>query len=285
MTAVNGNGDTHLDRGNHYIIAPGPAYVIGKLKSLRALETLYILCATRIPRTDRTRPISVRQIADQLHLSEPRWVPRYIRELIDIGLVECLERGRGPGAGSIYRVKGTDPGAGATVDTHVHGSQAAQAATVDTHVRGTVDSDVHGTVDTHVHNLREERNDRNKEATPVGVVARGRATTDTHQPNGALNGSSKGQRLPPDWTPTAADIERARRRGLKPDEEAEAFRDYWLAEVGPKAFKHDWNAAFRTWCRISGERAKNHGGARLTAAEERYHRGKEISFRAAMARS
>jgi hypothetical protein len=123
-----------------------------------------------------------------------------------------------------------------------------------------------------------------KRAPPGGGAARERAIPATHS-TGALNGSSQGHHLPADWTPTAADAERARSRGLDPDEEAEAFRDHWHAETGPKALKRDWHAAYRTWCRHSAERrASDRGGARLTAAEERRRRGTEAIYRAAVAR-
>jgi hypothetical protein len=121
--------------------------------------------------------------------------------------------------------------------------------------------------------------------TPDGVSgARERARPTNPQPTGKRNGGSaeRGTRLPADWHPAAADTLRACSEGLDPEEEAGAFRDFWIAEDGPKAIKRDWNAAFRTWCRHSAERHARHGaGARLSTDEDRNRRTREAIYRAA----
>jgi hypothetical protein len=170
---ADGQGN-RLDRGNHRFAIVCPAYVIGKGLSARALEAYLVIALERITNTGRTRPLSVRTIANQLHLAEPRWVHRYIRDLIAVGAIERLDRGRGPGAASIYRVIGTDDLAGsdsldrdrvgdrgngldqATGDKYVTGL----GATGDKHVTGlgaTGDTHVTGTGDTHVTAIRKNR--------------------------------------------------------------------------------------------------------------------------------
>jgi hypothetical protein len=96
-------------------------------------------------------------------------------------------------------------------------------------------------------------------------------------------GSRRGTRLPADWQPAAAEIEFAVRHGLDPDAILGAFRDYWTAKTS-RATKLDWAATWRNWCR-NEQRWSRSGGARRSPAEERYRRGKEISFRTAIAHS
>jgi hypothetical protein len=58
-----------------------------------------------------------------------------------------------------------------------------------------------------------------------------------------------GARITSDWRPTQADRVEAQRRGLDPDETANAFLDHWLGATGPNALSPDWSARFRGWCR------------------------------------
>lgn len=43
-------------------------------------------------------------------------------------------------------------------------------------------------------------------------------------------------------------------------EEAEKFRDYWIARTGKEATKLDWQATWRNWMRNSKARKPDHGG-------------------------
>ncbi len=95
--------------------------------------------------------------------------------------------------------------------------------------------------------------------------------------------AKRGIRLPSDWAPDLVDRSYAVEQGLSDPEttaQAEGFRDYWLAEGGPKAWKRDWRAAWRTWCRRAVERRPTgpgllmpiHGGARASPPNGSAHR-------------
>lgn len=65
--------------------------------------------------------------------------------------------------------------------------------------------------------------------------------------------STRGSRLPHDWMPSLEDMQWAQ-VNFYPDnaaimKEAEAFRDYWIAQPGQKGVKVDWQATFRSWLR------------------------------------
>jgi len=127
--------------------------------------------------------------------------------------------------------------------------------------------------------------DSNPESLPSGedAPARARAPFRPHSNGADYVGSRRGTRLPADWQPAAAEIEFAVRHGLDPDAILGAFRDYWTAKTS-RATKLDWAATWRNWCR-NEQRWNRSDGARRSPAEERYHRGKEISFRTAIAHS
>jgi uncharacterized protein YdaU (DUF1376 family) len=61
-------------------------------------------------------------------------------------------------------------------------------------------------------------------------------------------------RLPDDFGLTEEMITHARGQRCDPQRTFEAFCDYWHAASGPKARKHDWIAAWRTWCRTEADR-------------------------------
>lgn len=66
-----------------------------------------------------------------------------------------------------------------------------------------------------------------------------------------------GNRIPPDWEPSQADIEFALAKGMhrqRADTEAEKFRNYWTAKSGAAAAKLDWSATWRNWVLQSLER-------------------------------
>lgn len=60
------------------------------------------------------------------------------------------------------------------------------------------------------------------------------------------SGGSRSRQIPDDWSPTEAHREMAVRLSVDCDEEAEKFRDHWLAKGEAKK---DWDAAFRNWLR------------------------------------
>ena len=69
-------------------------------------------------------------------------------------------------------------------------------------------------------------------------------------------------RMVPDWEPSAEGRLFAGGLGLDPDGVIAEFRDYWLAEDGPKAAKRDWEATFRNRCRTLAERRGSNAGQR-----------------------
>lgn len=77
--------------------------------------------------------------------------------------------------------------------------------------------------------------------------------------------SSRGTRLPEDWTLSTSLGEWAVEEGMPPAEvrrEAEKFKDYWLATPGAKGRKADWSRTFKNWIRTALERrqVKPYGG-------------------------
>lgn len=70
--------------------------------------------------------------------------------------------------------------------------------------------------------------------------------------------ASRGQRLPPGWTPEPAHMAFAESLGLRNGKalaELEKFRDYWAAQPGQKGVKTDWPATWRNWARRAVEDA------------------------------
>lgn len=62
---------------------------------------------------------------------------------------------------------------------------------------------------------------------------------------------SRGTRLPTDWRPSEDQISfcRKNRADLLPEQVADSFRDYWIAQAGSKGVKLDWDATWRNWVR------------------------------------
>ena len=61
------------------------------------------------------------------------------------------------------------------------------------------------------------------------------------------------RRLPEDFELTEQRRAIAITEKADPDREFAKFRDYWRAAAGQNARKHDWDAAWRNWCRKSAE--------------------------------
>lgn len=68
---------------------------------------------------------------------------------------------------------------------------------------------------------------------------------------------ARATRLPADWMPNESDVSfcRKERPDLMPQEVADQFRDYWIAQPGTKGKKTDWQATWRNWVR--NQRAAN----------------------------
>ena len=64
---------------------------------------------------------------------------------------------------------------------------------------------------------------------------------------------SKGTRLAENWEPSPADRAYAVDRGVDYSDEAENFRDYWLAKPGSGGVKLDWSRTWKRWVRTAAE--------------------------------
>lgn len=61
------------------------------------------------------------------------------------------------------------------------------------------------------------------------------------------------RRLPEGFELTEARKATAKAEGADAEREFAKFRDHWLAAAGQNARKHDWDAAWRNWCRKSSD--------------------------------
>jgi hypothetical protein len=73
------------------------------------------------------------------------------------------------------------------------------------------------------------------------------------------------RRLPDDFSLTESRKAIAKAEGADPEREFAKFTDHWRAASGANARKHDWDAAWRNWCRKSHDMRPN---GRSPAAEE-----------------
>lgn len=71
---------------------------------------------------------------------------------------------------------------------------------------------------------------------------------------------ARGSRLPADWSPGPEGEAYAESRGLingRMAEEAEKFRDWFIAQPGQRGMKTDWPATWRTWVRKAAEQSSS----------------------------
>lgn len=80
----------------------------------------------------------------------------------------------------------------------------------------------------------------------------------------ASSGRHRGERLPSNWQLPPDWREWARVNCFADDraiaDQADVFRDYWVAKAGPHARKLDWQATWRLWCRRAFSSAGKHTG-------------------------
>ena len=72
----------------------------------------------------------------------------------------------------------------------------------------------------------------------------------TSRKTGKARGSARATRIPDNWQLTPKDLAFASKKGLSTQEiqnEADRFRNYWIAAAGAKARKRDWQATWRNW--------------------------------------
>lgn len=65
--------------------------------------------------------------------------------------------------------------------------------------------------------------------------------------------SPNAKRLPDDFSLTEERKRSGQKEGIDPDREFSKFIDYWRSASGGKARKHDWDAAWRNWCRNAND--------------------------------
>lgn len=80
-----------------------------------------------------------------------------------------------------------------------------------------------------------------------------------------LTRAATAKRLPKDFELSEQRRAIAKTENLEPEREFSKFTDYWLAASGASARKHDWDAAWRNWCRKAQDMRPNGRGH---AAEE-----------------
>lgn len=71
--------------------------------------------------------------------------------------------------------------------------------------------------------------------------------------------SQRGTRISEDWNPSQDDYNQALSMGLtveQVDNEANKFRDYWIAKAGSGGVKLNWSATWRNWCRTAKDRSR-----------------------------
>lgn len=79
---------------------------------------------------------------------------------------------------------------------------------------------------------------------------------------------STASRLPEEWILTEERKAIAEKEGADAVRTFANFVDYWKSAGGQKARKHDWDAAWRIWCRREGDSKKNGQAPRKTRYEE-----------------
>jgi DNA-binding transcriptional regulator YhcF (GntR family) len=84
------------------------------------------------------------------------------------------------------------------------------------------------------------------------------------------------KRLPPDFVLTPERRAIAIAEKVDPEREFSRFCDHWRAASGANARKHDWDAAWRNWCRRAGDMSQTPGrGPAPTPAAVREQRDRE----------
>ena len=81
--------------------------------------------------------------------------------------------------------------------------------------------------------------------------------------------TARGTRLTDSWqaSPHLIDWARTERTDIDPAKEADAFRDYWIAQPGAKGVKADWDRTFKNWIR----NARGRGSVSKPTQSEKFH--------------
>jgi hypothetical protein len=91
---------------------------------------------------------------------------------------------------------------------------------------------------------------------------------------------SRGTRIDPHWSPSAADRQAASDEGLhgpEIDREALRFRDYWAGRAGAGGVKLDWAATWRNWVRSTAEKLGRSPKSQAVAVDDKSFYAKQDS--------
>jgi len=97
--------------------------------------------------------------------------------------------------------------------------------------------------------------ERHRDVTVTPQI-RDRSETDTDQKkNGEVRvkRAPTAKRLPTDFALTEERKRLGEKEGISPEREFERFTDHWRSASGASARKHDWDAAWRNWCRKAAD--------------------------------
>lgn len=103
-----------------------------------------------------------------------------------------------------------------------------------------------------------ESKGKGKDSPPFGSPAHAEAASPKPAAK-PTTANSQSKRLPADWNPGDRGFEFAFAHRLNPPEEFERFRDHYLAAPGDRGRRVDWDATWRTWCRIAVDRRQRVG--------------------------
>ncbi|MFN3582913.1 DUF1376 domain-containing protein [Phenylobacterium sp.] len=112
--------------------------------------------------------------------------------------------------------------------------------------------------------LLEHETTENQSVTPLEKRREEKSRVEAAQAPDPPAGRRRGERIKPDWRPSADDVAFAVREGFTEREVGgigERFRDYWTAAPGNSAVKLDWSATWRNWVRREAERRGVHGAS------------------------
>lgn len=105
----------------------------------------------------------------------------------------------------------------------------------------------------------------------VGSSVAGKGTGEQGKGNRGTVSSASGTRLTDDWTPSPELLTwaRAERSDLDAEKQADAFRDYWMAQPGQRGRKSDWDRTFKNW--IRNARGQSSGYAPKPSQSDKFH--------------
>ena len=106
-------------------------------------------------------------------------------------------------------------------------------------------------------------------ATGAGLSAAAAPESSSNRQKNRQGEGARATRIPNDFELTPERRAVAEAEKVPAERTFETFCDYWRAEAGQKARKHDWDATWRNWCRReSSARGKANGSPRLVSMDQ-----------------